>query len=473
MDFVGNKLLVAETDDALRQRITEILVGAGYEVFVNYDRGMKSVLECEPDVILMGADPPNFDCCQLLSEIKGSDKTSHIRVIMLAPGGPAERSFGLDLGADDVLTIPFDDHELLARVRAQLRDKRPEDVLRERVLKDVRKLARELARGAVTHGRRRLRAGIALLLATALILICGFAFFSWRSQADQRLGRLETESGIAQEIIRSYASSVCLLHVIMTFKDASSGLSLHYAAMTSDGAPLPDVNGEFKVRLGGSGPVVRMGGVGSGFLVSADGQILTNRHVVEPWLRNDQVAKLLNEFKGLEPVLSKMTAYFPGISKGIDVRPQKISQEADLAVVTGDTSDLKLRLLALDDSTNAAVSGEPVVLLGYPTGLAAILARAPEDTAHSIAAFAGSDSERFIAELARRNLIRPVSTQGHLGDVISDKIFYDAQTASGGSGGPLFNAEGKVIAVNVGMVRNFGGSNFAIPVRYTRPLLTR
>jgi len=69
------------------------------EVFVNYDRGMKSVLECEPDVILMGADPPNFDCCQLLSEIKGSDKTSHIRVIMLAPGGPAERSFGLDLGA--------------------------------------------------------------------------------------------------------------------------------------------------------------------------------------------------------------------------------------------------------------------------------------------------------------------------------------------------------------------------------------
>src|SRR6266446_1513904 len=150
MDFVGNKLLVAETDEALRQRITEILASAGYEVFVNYDRGMKSVLECEPDVIVMGADPPNFDCCRLLSEIKGSEKTSHIRVIMLAPGGPAERSFGLDLGADDVLTIPFDDHELLARVRAQLRDKRPEEMLRERerALKDVRKVAPELAGAA-------------------------------------------------------------------------------------------------------------------------------------------------------------------------------------------------------------------------------------------------------------------------------------------------------------------------------------
>jgi S1-C subfamily serine protease len=47
-------------------------------------------------------------------------------------------------------------------------------------------------------------------------------------------------------------------------------------------------------------------------------------------------------------------------------------------------------------------------------------------------------------ELARRNLIRPVTTQGHIGDVLPDKIVYDAQTTSGGSGGPLFNNEGKV-----------------------------
>ena len=35
-------------------------------------------------------------------------------------------------------------------------------------------------------------------------------------------------------------------------------------------------------------------------------------------------------------------------------------------------------------------------------------------------------------ELARRNLIRPITTQGHIGDVLSDKIVYDAQTTSGG-----------------------------------------
>jgi serine protease Do len=64
-----------------------------------------------------------------------------------------------------------------------------------------------------------------------------------------------------------------------------------------------------------------------------------------------------------------------------------------------------------------------------------------------------------------------VNTQGHIGDVLPDKIIYDAQTASGGSGSPLFNAQGKVIGVNFAVMRDFGGSNFAIPVRYAMALL--
>ena len=77
----------------------------------------------------------------------------------------------------------------------------------------------------------------------------------------------------------------------------------------------------------------------------------------------------------------------------------------------------------------------------------------------------------LIEELARRHLIRPTTTQGHIGDVLPDKIVYDAQTTSGGSGGPLFNNEGKVIGINFAMVREFGGSNFAIPVGYGKSLL--
>ena len=117
------------------------------------------------------------------------------------------------------------------------------------------------------------------------------------------------------------------------------------------------------------------------------------------------------------------------------------------------------------------MSGGSVVLLGYPTGLDAILARTGEETLRSIASATKGDPDQVMEELARRHLIRPVVTQGHIGDVQKDKIIYDAQTTSGGSGGPLFNSTGKVIGINFAMVRDFGGSNFAIPIGYGKSLL--
>jgi serine protease Do len=58
-------------------------------------------------------------------------------------------------------------------------------------------------------------------------------------------------------------------------------------------------------------------------------------------------------------------------------------------------------------------------------------------------------------DLARHHLIKPISTQGHIGDVLPDRIVYDSQTTSSGSGGPLFNDQGQVIGINCAMVRDF------------------
>src|SRR5262249_10146357 len=117
------KVLVVEADPGLRGSIVELLKDAGYTVATDCHDGMRSVLGFDPDTVILGANPPQLDCCDLLSEIKGSEHTQNVRVIMLSPGGPAERTRGLDLGADDVLSLPFDRHELLARVRWQLRNK--------------------------------------------------------------------------------------------------------------------------------------------------------------------------------------------------------------------------------------------------------------------------------------------------------------------------------------------------------------
>ena len=105
--------------------------------------------------------------------------------------------------------------------------------------------------------------------------------------------------------------------------------------------------------------------------------------------------------------------------------------------------DLKRTALTIDPGKGAAVTGEPIVLMGYATGLAAILARTDEDTAQNIMTHSGSDVSQVLDELARRNLIHPLITQGHIGDILPDKIVFDAQTTSGGSGGPLFNQAGE------------------------------
>ena len=550
MEFGPDKVLVVEGEAGSREHVAKILTEAGYQVSSQIAATLKMVLASAPDVIIMGASPPDLDCCDLLSDVKRSEQARHIRVIMLAEGGTGERIRGLDLGADDVLSVPFDDRELLARVRAQLREKRPEDELRASVRdgKNSRREARRVLR-ALNRGRRTLRLGVALLIVVAAIATGGLGFLYWRSQrqnvrvytalaklqtgiagerelielarkaraqveqsatdsteaqrqdlkrqnkelrdkiagadpsqvtelerqlrtSNDRLQRLEAERTVAQDVIRSYSSSVCLLHVVFGFRDKGSGLILRFTTLSPNGSPLGDVSGQTKVQLGGIGPEVRMDAFGTGFLVSTDGRIVTNHHVVEPWWKNDDVAELLKQAEDLEPRIVEMTAYFPGVSHGIPVALQKISSDADLAVVAGNISGLKLKLLSMDDSPKAAVSGQPVVLIGYPTGVDAILARTSEDAVRSIAANT-NDVTSLVTELAHRNLIRPTNTQGHIGDVLTDKIIYDAQTTSGGSGGPLFNAEGKVIAVNVAMLRDFGGSNFAIPVRYAKPLLPR
>jgi len=69
-------LLVVESDDALREQIVAVLRDAGYEVSTNYQQGMKAVLAFDPDAVVLAADPPQLDCCDLLSEIKGSDQTN-------------------------------------------------------------------------------------------------------------------------------------------------------------------------------------------------------------------------------------------------------------------------------------------------------------------------------------------------------------------------------------------------------------
>src|SRR5215468_4825507 len=185
MDHKAGKLLVVECDDALREHILAVLRDAGYEVSGDCREGMKTVLSFDPDAVILGADPPQLDCCDLLSQIKGSEQTQNIRVVMLSHGGSAERTRGLDLGADDVLSLPFDAHELLSRVRLQLRNKHIADQLR--AAEENRSTTQQVV-AAVNEERRTLRIGaIATVCVLVIAVVISFAFHRRSQQENTRV----------------------------------------------------------------------------------------------------------------------------------------------------------------------------------------------------------------------------------------------------------------------------------------------
>jgi S1-C subfamily serine protease len=256
--------------------------------------------------------------------------------------------------------------------------------------------------------------------------------------------------------------------VVVEFRDKESGQVIRVAA-DAQGKPLVDEKGMVSLKTGGTGPPLQFDFFGTGFLVASDGRLITNHHVAEPWWSDEKLKELTD--RGAEAFAASYTAYFPGVSQGIVAKLDRISQNADLATLKLQTpTPPQVTLLALDDRSEASVTGDPIVLIGYPMGIEGILARAGSDVTRKVAENA-RDVTQIVSQLAAQHLIRPTTTQGHIGDVLKDKIVYDAATTVGGSGGPLFNHDGKVIGVNAAILNGFGGSNLAVPVRYADELL--
>jgi DNA-binding response OmpR family regulator len=535
------KILLFRAAQDLSARLVSELSRAGYDVEAPESSDVRTVLQHQPDLILLQTDVRTLDCCGLLVQLKGTEATAPVKVILLADGGPLERSHALDLGADDVLSIPFEPVELFARIRAQLREKAPDDRLRLEVL-DARKKEHEAEAALAVivaqkeTGKRR---WIALGVLTALALIgVGIAvrnaqvsrksnaslvlqlqnlrseivtqgqlleraqksregssqeltasvskqleelrtesadlrkqiatsagpslsdLDSRLKQTDSRIGKLESESRIAQEIVRDYSNSVCLIYAIVEFHDRKSGARLNFAGADARGNPVTDDKGNPMVTTEGSGRPVYLHVFGSGFLIDNAGHILTNHHVLQPWWHNAQAIPVPSDT--FEPTIESMWAYFPGYGTPMPLHVEGLREDFDLGLASVDLPASHPKPVTIDPQ--AAISGSPVVLIGYPTGVEGILARIDEPTLKQIAQAVGNNTEGLVQELGRRKLIRPLVTQGHLGVVGPDRLVYDAQTTHGGSGGPVFDASGKVIGVNFAILSDFSGSNFAVPI---------
>jgi serine protease Do len=110
-------------------------------------------------------------------------------------------------------------------------------------------------------------------------------------------------------------------------------------------------------------------------------------------------------------------------------------------------------------------------VMGYPLGISGMLARAGPDFLKDFDTEEEQSAWDIVDLLAERGLIEPLASRGIVSQLSDQFIVYDAETTIGGSGGPVFDLDGKVIGVNTAIMKQFGGSNLGIPAIYARPLL--
>lgn len=285
----------------------------------------------------------------------------------------------------------------------------------------------------------------------------------------KRLHAIEAERTAAERIIGTFGRGVAFIYGMYGFAEKGTGHLLRYQGIGAGGEPLQDAEGRPLFTFEGNTPFVVSRFTGTGFLVDVRGFLLTNRHIARMW-ETDQAAREVIA-TGLEPRLLTFRAFFPGLATPFDLRPIKVSEQADVALLAFVPGAHKLPVLRLAAEATTVTPGEPILLSGYPTGFDALLARADQMTSSEIMQRAGEDADRLAQELADHGLIRPLATQGHIGDVVADRLVYDAQTTFGGSGGPVFNLRGEVIALNSMILRRFGGANFGVPIRFGSELL--
>jgi S1-C subfamily serine protease len=286
-------------------------------------------------------------------------------------------------------------------------------------------------------------------IAVAVLLVAGSAllvrFYSPEPTADlqnqvrqlnQQVQQLKQEQAMPVMVLNRYRNSICY------------------------------VFGVYQVSFPHQAPRLRARVSGTGFIV-AKGLMATNRHVSEPWYGDPEAESLIR--RGAVPSLEKLVAFFPGSPTAFELTPTVVSAHSDLAVLHIEFSQATRNLEPLPLAKHPTPPGELVTVIGYPMGVAGMVAKSPTEVYERLAY--RHDDIGAASELAALSLIRPSATVGHLGDVVGDKLIYDAPTAHGGSGGPVFDAEGEVIGINSAYIDGFSGGTLGISVDALRPLI--
>ena len=286
--------------------------------------------------------------------------------------------------------------------------------------------------------------------------------------------RIQDSLSLAPRLRTDYGTGVCLIAGSFYYVEYGTGRPLRYpeGQLNESGAPVQSSGEQLSLTPDGRGAIAEFEFIGSGFYVG-EGFVVTNRHIVQPWEADDRAASLGNSVRG-QPRLKKLTAYFPDHPQPFTLRLRQAAQRDDVSVCFIDSKDLPtdIPVLPLESDNNATAVGKPVLMMGYPSGLDRLLAQLDDGESRGIQQrYASNDAQ--LGYLAETKHIQPLTTQGNITALDVRRIAYDARTAEGGSGSPLFGPSGRVIGVNFAVFTENQASNFAVPIRYAIALLER
>lgn len=212
---------------------------------------------------------------------------------------------------------------------------------------------------------------------------------------------------------------------ISTVRIVSGGEDLRrfFSPFQRRGTPFDDFFEQFERFFGDQTPSRRQQSLGSGFIISRDGYIVTNNHVIKD---ADEIAVNLQ-----------------GVGTPFDAEVVGRDPETDLALLKIETNQ-DLPVLEFGDSDDAKV-GQWVVAIGNPFGLA-----------HTVTAGIVSAKGRIIGS-----------------GPYDDFIQTDASINPGNSGGPLLDMNGSVIGINTAIVASGQGIGFAIPSNMAEHIISQ
>ncbi|MGI9354416.1 MAG: trypsin-like peptidase domain-containing protein [Rhizobiaceae bacterium] len=282
----------------------------------------------------------------------------------------------------------------------------------------------------------------------------------------ERLDLLEQRMGASARVIGEATASVAFLQGAYGLRQIESGKLLRHV-LSPDGVPLQTPFGKPLVDPGGTGEPIEFQFTGTGFLLKESGKLMTNRHVALPWTSGDRM--LAFEQSGLAPEMLKLLVFLPGLPMPFEAEFLASSKTADLALLSVAATATQGRGLTL--AQDEPEIGDEVIVIGFATGLRALLAQAGRDFLTTLQKTGESDFWTVASRLSEQDRIAPLASRGIIAQITSKAVVYDAETTVGGSGGPALDRNGHVIAVTAAILPEFGGANIGVPVREVRRLL--